>query len=281
MTVGTKSQTALRFRLDSGPCSIPLHRVHHLAGYATLTGTPDDYFLGWLTFHGRQIPCLRPQPCCLRPAYARAIWQPHHPAPYGSGPLPMRPNYIGLLAADLTDTVAMNDPEVNPLDLDSYLPMLYTLIPTPPVAAYEDCTGYAQAMARIAELPGSATGADPHSLDAHRLHWVIEVSLPQISGWTTRPPTRSGLKSSPEELDALIDAFVVQETRFFRDSRVFNTSRSWSAADGRGFSGSAAYPFGPMQHRPGSLLYGSLASGMPAFRRRASQSTHSISPPQR
>ncbi len=29
----------------------------------------------------------------------------------------------------------MNDPEANSLDLDSFLPMLYTLIPVPPVGS--------------------------------------------------------------------------------------------------------------------------------------------------
>lgn len=134
MTVETKSQTALRLRLDSGPCSIPLHRVHHLTGFATLTGTPDDYFLGWLKFHGRQIPvfdlnrvvCDQPTPERFGCRIILIPADPHTSAGAAE-------SYIGLLAGNLTDTIEMNDPEANPLDIDSFLPMLYTLIPTPPV----------------------------------------------------------------------------------------------------------------------------------------------------
>ena len=60
MSVETQSQVrkklALRLRLESGPCSFPLERVHHLAGYAALTGVTDEYFVGWLAFHGEQVP---------------------------------------------------------------------------------------------------------------------------------------------------------------------------------------------------------------------------------
>ena len=136
MTVGTKNLAALRFRLDSGLCSIPLQRVYHLTGFATLTGTPDDYFLGWLTFHGQQVPvfdlnrvvCDQPTPERFG---TRIILLPVGP----QAPAELIGNYIGLLAGDLTDTIAMNDPEANPLDLDRFLPMLYTLIPTPPVGS--------------------------------------------------------------------------------------------------------------------------------------------------
>ena len=41
--------------------------------------------------------------------------------------------YIGLLAAGVTDTVVLNAGSVERLDLDSYLPMLYTLIPPAPL----------------------------------------------------------------------------------------------------------------------------------------------------
>jgi chemotaxis signal transduction protein len=132
MTAEAKSHIALRLRLHSGPCSIPLNRVHQLAGYATLTGQPDDYFLGWLTFHGLQVPifdlnlvvCDQPTP----EHFGSRIMVLHAP--------PEAPTrYIGLLAAGLTDTVritaAAHDPAVPPLDVDSYLPMLCTLIPTP------------------------------------------------------------------------------------------------------------------------------------------------------
>jgi len=131
MTAEAQSRIALRLRLHSGPCSIPLHRVHHLAGYATLTGQPDDYFLGWLTFHGQQVPVFD---------LNRVVCEQPTPEHFGSrimvldaaAEAPTR--YIGLLAAGLTNTVkvtvAAQDPDVPPLNLDSYLPMLYALIPS-------------------------------------------------------------------------------------------------------------------------------------------------------
>jgi chemotaxis signal transduction protein len=122
---------ALRLRLDSGLCSVPLHRVHHLAGYATLTGQPEDYFLGWLAFHGEQVPVFD---------LNRVICDKATPENFGSRIIILTAGadapslYIGLLAADLTDTVAADDPAVPPLHLDSYLPMLYPFIPVPPAA---------------------------------------------------------------------------------------------------------------------------------------------------
>jgi chemotaxis signal transduction protein len=41
--------------------------------------------------------------------------------------------YIGLLAAGITDTVVLNVGSIERLDLDSYLPTLYTLIPPAPL----------------------------------------------------------------------------------------------------------------------------------------------------
>jgi len=135
MAVAAQTRIALRLRLDSGPCSIPLDRVHRLAGYATLTGEPDFYFLGWLTFHGEPVPvfdlnlvvCDQPT---LETFGSRIILLEAEP---GS---PTR--HIGLLAGGITDTISPGDPDraqVEPLDLDSYLPMLYTLIPPLPAKA--------------------------------------------------------------------------------------------------------------------------------------------------
>jgi len=132
MTTVSQSRIALRLGLHSGPCSIPLNRVHHLAGFASLSGQPEDYFLGWLCFHGSQVPVFD---------LNRVVSGEPTPEHFGSrivlleaapdGPT----RYLGLLASDVTDTVATNDPSTAPLDLDSYLPMLYTLIPTPPAAS--------------------------------------------------------------------------------------------------------------------------------------------------
>jgi chemotaxis signal transduction protein len=119
----------LRLTLDSGTFSIALDRIHHLAGYATLSGEPDDYFLGWLDFRGQPVPvfdlnrvvCDRPS----LPLMGTRILILRAPA---SAPAP----FLGLLAAGVTDTVAPGDPAAPPLDLRGYLPMLYTLIPELP-----------------------------------------------------------------------------------------------------------------------------------------------------
>jgi chemotaxis signal transduction protein len=131
MTTEPQSRIALRLSLHSGPYSIPIHRVHHLAGYATLSGEPEDYFIGWLTFHGLQVPVFD---------LNRVVCDQPTPEHFGSRIIlldvsPDGPTrFLGLLASDVTDTVATNDPGTEPLDLDSYLPMLYTYIPTPPAA---------------------------------------------------------------------------------------------------------------------------------------------------
>ena len=125
----TRSNLALRFALSSGAHSIPLDRLHHLAGYATLAGDPEDYFLGWLTMRGEHVPVFDlNRVVCDRPT-------PEH---FGSRILvlkaaePSPTPYIGLLAAAVTDTIsvrAASDESIEPLDIDLYLPMLYPLIP--------------------------------------------------------------------------------------------------------------------------------------------------------
>ena len=72
-------------------------------------------------------------------------------------------------------------------------------------------------------------------LDAGRIGWTIEsrrrrLSLPDPGEYLAH------LQSSSEELDHLIDALVIQETRFFRDHAVFEQIRIWAegaAAAGR------------------------------------------------
>jgi len=124
-----KSSIGLRLALDSGPCSIPLHRVHHLAGYATLTGEPEDYFRGWLSFRGETVPVFD---------LNRIVCDQPTPESFGSRIIVLRAAagspapFLGLLAPGITDTVAPGDPSIRPFDLDSYLPMLYTLIPARP-----------------------------------------------------------------------------------------------------------------------------------------------------
>src|SRR6266700_3896358 len=112
--------TSLRFRLLSGPHALPLRRIYGVAGFASLTGEPDEYFMGWLTFHGRQAPvfdlnrviCETPTPEGFGTRIILVETGPHSPV-----------RYVGLLASGATDTCAADDPGVTPLDLDLYLQM--------------------------------------------------------------------------------------------------------------------------------------------------------------
>jgi len=119
----------LCFRLQSGPHALPLRRVYRVAGFASLTGTPDEYFLGWLTFHGRQAPVFD---------LNRVVCDTPTPEEFGSriilveaGPDAPVP-YIGLLAAGVTDTCAADVPGVTLLDIELYLQMIANFIPDPP-----------------------------------------------------------------------------------------------------------------------------------------------------
>jgi chemotaxis signal transduction protein len=136
--VHNHTRLALRLRLDDGLHSIPLHRVHQLVGYATLTGEPEDYFLGWLILHGNPVPVFD---------LNRVVCDQPTPENFGSRivVLEAAPNsptrYLGLLAAGVTDTVAPGtllepaEHQPEPLNLDLYLPMLYTLVPPLPAIA--------------------------------------------------------------------------------------------------------------------------------------------------
>jgi chemotaxis signal transduction protein len=125
---GTRS-LALRFELTSGACSVPLDRVHHLAGYATLAGEPEDYFLGWLRMRGELVPVFD---------LNRVICDQPTPAHFGSRimvlntPAGSPATYLGLLALRITDTMETDSEAVEQFDPESYLPMLYPLIPSPP-----------------------------------------------------------------------------------------------------------------------------------------------------
>jgi len=135
-----KPGLALRVELAGGLFSIPLQRVHHLSAYATLTPGPDpdpsgesgDYFLGWLMLRGDWVPvfdlnrivCDRPTPEHFG---SRIIVLPTGIQPGGRPAAPTP--YIGLLAPGVTDTLSPEQSNaVQALNLDSYLPMLYTMI---------------------------------------------------------------------------------------------------------------------------------------------------------
>jgi hypothetical protein len=132
MALDAAPRTALRLELASGPCAIPLHLAHHLTGLATLSGEPDDCFLGWLTLHGSLVPVFD---------LNRVVCDEPTPERFGTrilivqggkgSPTPL----VGLVAGGMTDTISPSDPgfsDIETLDLDSYLPMLYALVPPVP-----------------------------------------------------------------------------------------------------------------------------------------------------
>jgi chemotaxis signal transduction protein len=121
--------TNLRFRLQNGVHALPLGRVYRVAGFASLAGEPDEYFRGWLTFQGRQMPVFD---------LNRVVCETPTAEEYGSriilveaGPDSPVP-YFGLLASGVTDTCGAEDPNVTQLDIDLYLQMLCSLVPAPP-----------------------------------------------------------------------------------------------------------------------------------------------------
>jgi chemotaxis signal transduction protein len=122
--------TNLRLSLQSGPYAAPLGRVYRIAAFALLAGEPEEYFLGWLRFYGKQMPVFD---------LNKVICETPTPEEYGSriivvdAPPGSPVSHVGLLAPGITDTVAADEPGVTPLDLDLYLQMLSTFIPAPPV----------------------------------------------------------------------------------------------------------------------------------------------------
>ena len=124
--------TCLQFRLQSGPHSIPLERVYRVAGFAALSGEPEEYFAGWLRFYGHMVPVFD---------LNRIVCEASTPEEFGSrimlvdapagAPVP----YLGLLAPAVTETVAADSPGTTPFDLDLYLQMLSNFIPAVPESA--------------------------------------------------------------------------------------------------------------------------------------------------
>jgi chemotaxis signal transduction protein len=122
----------LSFRLKSGHHAMPLARAYSIVGYAALTGESDDYFLGWLRFHGEWVPVFD---------LNRVVCEEPTAETFGTriilalaGDLsPVR--LMGLLAAGVTDTVAAGDTSAVPLNLEDYLPMLVNMVPDVPAVA--------------------------------------------------------------------------------------------------------------------------------------------------
>ena len=121
--------TSLQIRLQNGAYAIPLRRVYCVAGFATLSGQPDEYFLGWLIFHGRRVPVFDlNRVVCDAPTAeefgSRIILVETSP----EAPVPC----VGLLAGGVTDTCGPENSGTQPLDVDLYLQMLSNFIPPMP-----------------------------------------------------------------------------------------------------------------------------------------------------
>lgn len=78
----------------------------------------------------------------------------------------------------------------------------------------------------VRRLSGAA-GIDPESLEMGRITWTVDSRCRHL-GLTSATDYVEVLRSSKAELDELIDALVIQETRFFRDTAVFENIRTWA-----------------------------------------------------
>jgi chemotaxis protein methyltransferase WspC len=79
----------------------------------------------------------------------------------------------------------------------------------------------------VAARLNEVAGIDAGSLDSSRIGWTIEsrrrrLSMRDIDAYAAY------LRSSSDELEHVIDALVIQETRFFRDHGVFEQIRIWA-----------------------------------------------------
>jgi chemotaxis-related protein WspB len=126
MSGEARTENALRFTVGDQTFALPLAAIHHVVGYVTLHGTPDEWFLGWLRFHGEPVPVFD---------LCRVISDIPTPPTFGSriiivdAPANSTTPHIGLLAAGVTDTIATTDAEITPFELSSYLPLLAPLVP--------------------------------------------------------------------------------------------------------------------------------------------------------
>jgi chemotaxis protein methyltransferase WspC len=72
-------------------------------------------------------------------------------------------------------------------------------------------------------------GLDPSSLESGRIGWTIDSRCRHL-GLSSAPEYLEVLRSSRSELGELIDSLVIQETRFFRDTAVFEHIGEWARA---------------------------------------------------
>jgi chemotaxis protein methyltransferase WspC len=82
-------------------------------------------------------------------------------------------------------------------------------------------------IARIVARLGEVAGIDPASLEAGRIAWTVERRCRHLR-LTEAAAYAEYLASNADELEELIDALVIQETRFFRDPAVFEHLRAWA-----------------------------------------------------
>jgi chemotaxis protein methyltransferase WspC len=67
-------------------------------------------------------------------------------------------------------------------------------------------------------------GCDPLGMDPNRLLWLVQARCRDLK-LTSTDIYAAYLEETPGEIDALVEVAVVRETRFFRDSAVFNAIR--------------------------------------------------------
>jgi chemotaxis protein methyltransferase WspC len=77
--------------------------------------------------------------------------------------------------------------------------------------------------ARLAET----AGIDPSMLDARRIEWTVERRSRRLH-LVNGAEYLAMLSASADELAELVDELVIQETRFFRDTAVFEQIAAWA-----------------------------------------------------
>jgi chemotaxis protein methyltransferase WspC len=118
---------------------------------------------------------------------------------------------------------------------------------------------------RVVRRLADAAGIDPASLETGRITWTIErrcrhLQLPDASAYLDH------MESTPAELECLIDALVIQETRFFRDPEVFDHIGSWARSVAASYSGPLRILSAPCStgQEAYSLAATLLRAGMPS-----------------
>jgi chemotaxis protein methyltransferase WspC len=125
-----------------------------------------------------------------------------------------------------------------------------------------------QLLERIVRHLADAAGIDPASLEEGRITWTIErrcrhLRLPDPSAYLEY------MESTHAELECLIDAMVIQETRFFRDPAVFDHLGIWA-------QGAAVSCSGPLRILSAPCSTGQEAYSLAATLLRAGSSAFNI-----